>query len=184
MTIFLTQDTHSSYGGTPLAMLAAQCNKINTKLPSPLPENNFTKGFVPWKKSHPSSSPLQASSGFQLAAPSSRLPGPSVNLPLTMQHNGLSSGICYGGSASLGSSPPTGLSVSGNLAYTTNEHFLYPSPTTSQNDSLSQVRLYSLWRHKYEYHNSYFFALNLSEICTIILQSKILGLTVVQYSIA
>ncbi|XP_067686587.1 transcription factor Sp9-like [Haliotis asinina] len=37
-------------GGTPLAMLAAQCNKINNKSPPPFAENPLAKGFHPWRK--------------------------------------------------------------------------------------------------------------------------------------
>ncbi|XP_060592319.1 transcription factor Sp9-like [Ruditapes philippinarum] len=38
------------FGGTPLAMLAAQCNKISAKTQAPLSNNDMTKGFHPWKK--------------------------------------------------------------------------------------------------------------------------------------
>lgn len=38
------------FGGTPLAMLAAQCNKISAKAQAPLSNNDLTKGFHPWKK--------------------------------------------------------------------------------------------------------------------------------------
>lgn len=37
--------------GTPLAMLAAQCNKISNKSPPPLADAAIGKGFHPWKKS-------------------------------------------------------------------------------------------------------------------------------------
>lgn len=39
-----------AYSGTPLAMLAAQCNKITSKSPPPLAEAAVGKGFHPWKK--------------------------------------------------------------------------------------------------------------------------------------
>lgn len=38
------------FGGTPLAMLAAQCNKINSKSPPPLADAAVGKGFHPWRK--------------------------------------------------------------------------------------------------------------------------------------
>ncbi|CAG0880733.1 unnamed protein product [Cyprideis torosa] len=43
--------------GTPLAMLAAQCNKLSSKSPPPLADAAVGKGFHPWKKqsSQPSS---------------------------------------------------------------------------------------------------------------------------------
>lgn len=37
--------------GTPLAMLAAQCNKLSNKSPPPLADAAVGKGFHPWKKS-------------------------------------------------------------------------------------------------------------------------------------
>lgn len=37
--------------GTPLAMLAAQCNKLSSKSPPPLADAAVGKGFHPWKKS-------------------------------------------------------------------------------------------------------------------------------------
>jgi hypothetical protein len=49
---------HPSLKGTPLAMLAAQCNKLSNKSPPPLADAAVGKGFHPWKKS-----PQQSSSG-------------------------------------------------------------------------------------------------------------------------
>ena len=37
-------------GGTPLAMLAAQCNKLQQRTPPPLADAAVGKGFHPWKK--------------------------------------------------------------------------------------------------------------------------------------
>jgi hypothetical protein len=51
---------HPSLKGTPLAMLAAQCNKLSSKSPPPLADAAVGKGFHPWKKS-----PQQSSSGPQ-----------------------------------------------------------------------------------------------------------------------
>lgn len=56
---FYLQD-HPSLKGTPLAMLAAQCNKLSNKSPPPLADAAVGKGFHPWKKS-----PQQSSSGPQ-----------------------------------------------------------------------------------------------------------------------
>ncbi|KAM8718670.1 hypothetical protein ACLKA7_001389 [Drosophila subpalustris] len=42
---------HPSLRGTPLAMLAAQCNKLSNKSPPPLADAAVGKGFHPWKKS-------------------------------------------------------------------------------------------------------------------------------------
>lgn len=41
---------HPRLGGTPLAMLAAQCNKLASKTPPPLADAAVGKGFHPWKK--------------------------------------------------------------------------------------------------------------------------------------
>ncbi|KAL7032183.1 hypothetical protein ACKWTF_007247 [Chironomus riparius] len=62
--LLLTEDLllseHPSLKGTPLAMLAAQCNKLSNKSPPPLADAAVGKGFHPWKKS-----PQQSSSGPQ-----------------------------------------------------------------------------------------------------------------------
>ncbi|CAG5108804.1 Similar to sp9: Transcription factor Sp9 (Xenopus tropicalis) [Cotesia congregata] len=46
---------HPGLRGTPLAMLAAQCNKLSNKSPPPLADAAVGKGFHPWKKSPQSS---------------------------------------------------------------------------------------------------------------------------------
>uniref|UniRef100_A0A182MWI3 Uncharacterized protein n=1 Tax=Anopheles culicifacies TaxID=139723 RepID=A0A182MWI3_9DIPT len=48
---------HPGLRGTPLAMLAAQCNKLSSKSPPPLADAAVGKGFHPWKKSPISSGP-------------------------------------------------------------------------------------------------------------------------------
>ncbi|XP_072943969.1 transcription factor Sp9 isoform X1 [Epargyreus clarus] len=48
---------HPSLRGTPLAMLAAQCNKLSSKSPPPLADAAVGKGFHPWKKSPGAHSP-------------------------------------------------------------------------------------------------------------------------------
>ncbi|XP_022906650.1 transcription factor Sp9 isoform X1 [Onthophagus taurus] len=52
---------HPSLRGTPLAMLAAQCNKLSSKSPPPLADAAVGKGFHPWKKS-PQGAPSPGSS--------------------------------------------------------------------------------------------------------------------------
>ncbi|XP_044002111.1 transcription factor Sp8-like isoform X2 [Aphidius gifuensis] len=56
---------HPGLRGTPLAMLAAQCNKLSNKSPPPLADAAVGKGFHPWKKSPQSSgsSPQHPGSG-------------------------------------------------------------------------------------------------------------------------
>lgn len=60
LIVFFLQD-HPSLRGTPLAMLAAQCNKLSNKSPPPLADAAVGKGFHPWKKSP--NSPAAGSSG-------------------------------------------------------------------------------------------------------------------------
>lgn len=48
---FVNLQDHPSLRGTPLAMLAAQCNKLSNKSPPPLADAAVGKGFHPWKKS-------------------------------------------------------------------------------------------------------------------------------------
>ena len=69
---------HPGLRGTPLAMLAAQCNKLSTKSPPPLADAAVGKGFHPWKKS-PSQTAAAASNSQQ----SSSSPNPSAANNLT-----------------------------------------------------------------------------------------------------
>lgn len=77
---------HPSLRGTPLAMLAAQCNKLTSKSPPPLADAAVGKGFTPWKKSPPAaSSPVatspaagtQTAVGGAVGAVSSLAPSPA-----------------------------------------------------------------------------------------------------------
>lgn len=56
LIFFVLLQDHPGLRGTPLAMLAAQCNKLTTKSPPPLADAAVGKGFHPWKKSPQSSS--------------------------------------------------------------------------------------------------------------------------------
>lgn len=51
LSLPLSWQDHPSLRGTPLAMLAAQCNKLSNKSPPPLADAAVGKGFHPWKKS-------------------------------------------------------------------------------------------------------------------------------------
>ena len=48
--------------GTPLAMLAAQCNKLSSMSPPPLADAAVGKGFHPWKKSDSDNSSTESQS--------------------------------------------------------------------------------------------------------------------------
>ena len=60
--MWLFQD-HPGLRGTPLAMLAAQCNKLSSKSPPPLADAAVGKGFHPWKKSPQTSSNSAGTTG-------------------------------------------------------------------------------------------------------------------------
>jgi len=73
----LEKTDHPGLRGTPLAMLAAQCNKLQSKSPPPLADAAVGKGFHPWKKcgqpveenSHPQHSPSVSKSTSEPASP-------------------------------------------------------------------------------------------------------------------
>ncbi|XP_044266701.1 transcription factor Sp9 [Tribolium madens] len=67
---------HPSLRGTPLAMLAAQCNKLSNKSPPPLADAAVGKGFHPWKKS-PQGAPSPSSTPSSL--PTQRTSSTSSN---------------------------------------------------------------------------------------------------------
>ena len=105
------QDIHHPLGGAPLAMLAAQCNKITSKSPPPLADAAVGKGFYPWKKPESSADP----SNF-LLVPQQRSPSfaptssPSYVRPST--------------------------SINGSSPYS--NELLYPTSTTSGSHSQSE----------------------------------------------
>ena len=82
------QDPHP-FGGTPLAMLAAQCNKISAKAQSPLTSQDMGKGFYPWKK------PMTAMDAPSPLSLSSQRMGFTPSISMT------SSGFNYGRSNTL-----------------------------------------------------------------------------------
>ncbi|KAF7266530.1 transcription factor Sp8 isoform X1 [Rhynchophorus ferrugineus] len=67
MTMNVKTAEHPSLRGTPLAMLAAQCNKLSSKSPPPLADAAVGKGFHPWKKS-PQGAPSPGSTGVTSAS--------------------------------------------------------------------------------------------------------------------
>ncbi|KAG8196514.1 hypothetical protein JTE90_012328 [Oedothorax gibbosus] len=111
---------HPRLGGTPLAMLAAQCNKLASKSPPPLADAAVGKGFHPWKKGTSSAHPPTSSPN------STGAPGPqrtsSAPRPHYQRPNSVASPACsssYGG-----------------------ENLFYPgSVATSQDDGGSQLKV-------------------------------------------
>lgn len=59
--VFIVFQEHPGLRDTPLAMLAAQCNKLSSKSPPPLADAAVGKGFHPWKKSPQSRDPPTSS---------------------------------------------------------------------------------------------------------------------------
>ncbi|XP_005100251.1 transcription factor Sp8 [Aplysia californica] len=57
-------ESHPLGSGAPLAMLAAQCNKITSKSPPPFADSPTNKGFHPWRKAEPGSPSPCAVSGL------------------------------------------------------------------------------------------------------------------------
>nr|ATW72328.1 zinc finger transcription factor Sp6-9 [Pholcus phalangioides] len=102
---------HPRLGGTPLAMLAAQCNKLASKSPPPLADAAVGKGFHPWKKgtqpasSSPGTSPHPLSS--QRVTTLANSGAPSLNYQRPAVTSACSSGT-YGGENLFypGSAPP------------------------------------------------------------------------------
>ncbi|XP_043234687.1 transcription factor Sp9-like [Amphibalanus amphitrite] len=75
---------HPSLRGTPLAMLAAQCNKLTSKSPPALADAAVGKGFTPWKKNGPAaSSPGAQPSRSSPAASSTAAAALSYSRPAT-----------------------------------------------------------------------------------------------------
>ncbi|KAG0420236.1 hypothetical protein HPB47_003592 [Ixodes persulcatus] len=73
---FEFKQEHPRLGGTPLAMLAAQCNKLASKSPPPLADAAVGKGFHPWKKASSSSQPPHQQQGNSSSSSASSPPPP------------------------------------------------------------------------------------------------------------
>nr|AHL30198.1 SP8 [Urechis unicinctus] len=121
----------AALAGTPLAMLAAQCNKIRSKTPPPLAEITVGKGFQPFKKSPAEfgaldsiPSHLQAPSGptvhsAERTHSTQHSPSPTSSLPSTHhRHNAYSHDMFY--------TPSTTSNVSSNGPNETMMHKTLP----------------------------------------------------------
>lgn len=106
---------HPGLRGTPLAMLAAQCNKLSSKSPPPLADAAVGKGFHPWKKS-------PQGAGGQTTGPGSPTPPQSRNPTSTT-----STASSMGNSAY--SSRPVMTSCGMGSGYTGSD-FYFPGATT------------------------------------------------------
>jgi len=112
----ILQESHQ-FGGTPLAMLAAQCNKINDKSPPPLADAAVGKGFHPWKKS-----PSLINSPCPITINSQRMSA------LTNSVNVSSSGYAY---------PRTNTTANCTTAY--GSDMLYPSAHVQTDNTQSSL---------------------------------------------
>lgn len=79
---------HPGLRGTPLAMLAAQCNKLSSKSPPPLADAAVGKGFHPWKKS-PSVGLCPPNSIANVSAVQTSASGNGVSMSNSMTHGSL-----------------------------------------------------------------------------------------------
>merc|ERR1719150_165006 len=66
---------------TPLAMMAALCNKTASMSPPPLADAAVGKGFHPWKKSGGSNSPEATGSGGRASQPVTTSPAAAAFSP-------------------------------------------------------------------------------------------------------
>lgn len=110
---YILQEPHH-FGGTPLAMLAAQCNKISNRSPPPLADAAVGKGFHPWKKPLPTLTSTPSPISF-----SAHKDGNSIN-----SANMTSSGLGY----SRGS-------ATSNCVSSYNSDIFYPMSTHAQSES-------------------------------------------------
>ncbi|XP_074651500.1 transcription factor Sp9-like isoform X2 [Tubulanus polymorphus] len=98
---------HPTFGGTPLAMLAAQCSKLNDKSPPPLTTDpSIGKGFHPWKKSMVTSPSGLNIGGQRMAGLGPSISSASLAYPKTSVTSACSP-TSYGGELFYQSSPTT-----------------------------------------------------------------------------
>ncbi|XP_069188925.1 transcription factor Sp9 isoform X4 [Procambarus clarkii] len=118
---------HPSLRGTPLAMLAAQCNKLTSKSPPPLADAAVGKGFHPWKKS-----PVGAAAGS----------GGGASGVGTGQRSGPASTASSGhGPASSSSYQRPAVTTSAACSYPQPSDLYFPSSSGGQSDSAQATLL-------------------------------------------
>merc|ERR1719336_2015124 len=94
----LENKDHPGLRGTPLAMMAALCNKTASMSPPPLADAAVGKGFHPWKKSGGSNSPEATGSGGRASQPVTTSPAAAAFSP--PPHQATSPSPSYGTSSS------------------------------------------------------------------------------------
>lgn len=123
---------HPSLRGTPLAMLAAQCNKLSSKSPPPLADAAVGKGFHPWKKS-PQGAPSPGSTGVSAAS------------SVPSQRSSAASNTTYSRSVMTScSSVPTTASYGSDL-YFPGPQLSRPLPTI-RTSTITRARCWAKWR--------------------------------------
>lgn len=121
---------HPGLRGTPLAMLAAQCNKLSNKSPPPLADAAVGKGFHPWKKS-----PQSSASGTTISVS-------TANVTVTAASSNNSSG------GSSGSSPRASYTTAGAVSrpcYPSQELYLAGTQEVAKMDHLYPRHPYESW---------------------------------------
>merc|ERR1719192_1923695 len=92
----LENKDHPGLRGTPLAMMAALCNKTASMSPPPLADAAVGKGFHPWKKSGGSNSPEATGSGGRAGQPVSTPPAGAAGAFSPPPHQATSPSPSYG----------------------------------------------------------------------------------------
>ena len=87
---------HPGLRGTPLAMMAALCNKTASMSPPPLADAAVGKGFHPWKKSGGSNSPEATGSGGRASQPVTTSPAAAAAAFSPPPHQATSPSPSYG----------------------------------------------------------------------------------------
>merc|ERR1719242_675524 len=94
----LEKSDHPGLRGTPLAMMAALCNKTASMSPPPLADAAVGKGFHPWKKSGGSNSPEATGSGGRASQPVTTSPTGAATAAFSPPpHQATSPSPSYGG---------------------------------------------------------------------------------------
>jgi len=146
----MTGIDHPGLRGTPLAMLAAQCNKLTTKSPPPLADAAVGKGFHPWKKS-PSQqlNSSTSSTNNQNVQQSSSSPGGSVTSSQLSNNNNSNSQSGGQGNGNQQLQHPQRSNSTGSY---TNQQNNPTSPTSPTSPEAQQQQHH---QHQHQQQNSY-----------------------------
>ena len=134
---FVSLQEHPHFGGTPLAMLAAQCNKISSKSPPPLADAAVGKGFHPWKKPSPGAS-SSSSSSSSVSSPTVAVHSP-LSLTAHQRVPGLNQGSMNSSALTAGYQRPSVTSSSCAATYPSDIFYTATTATSQADSSLLKV---------------------------------------------